>query len=70
MGCSHRKLSETGLRIVGTFLKVKLCGCVRQSADIGTSVLDDNRISLGSITLAPLAEVLADHVWVTWINTQ
>ena len=24
MGCSHRKLSKTGLRIVGAFLKVKL----------------------------------------------
>ena len=44
MGYSHQKLSETGLRIVGAFLKVKLCGCVRQSAHMGTSVLDDNRI--------------------------
>ena len=41
MGCSHQKLSETGLRIAGAFLKVKLCGCVRRSSDIGTSTLDD-----------------------------
>ena len=31
MCCSHRKLSETGLRIVGTFLKVQLCVGARRS---------------------------------------
>ena len=45
MGCSHQKLSETGLRIVGAFLKVKLCGCVRRSRHMATSTLDDNRIA-------------------------
>ena len=49
MGCSHRKLSETGLRIVGVFLKVKLCGCARRSADVGTSIPAAIRIKLAHI---------------------
>ena len=48
MGCSHRKLSETGLRIVGTFLKVKLCVGARGSTGSGASITDDNRICVVS----------------------
>ena len=44
MGCSHRKLSETGLRIPGVFLKVKLCVGARRSTGSGASIPDDNRI--------------------------
>ena len=41
IGCSHRKLSETGLRIVGAFLKVKLCVGARGSTGSGASLTDD-----------------------------
>ena len=34
MDCSHRKLSETGLKIIGTFLKVELRVGARRSTGL------------------------------------
>ena len=58
MGCSHRKLSETGLRIVGTFLKVKLCVGATGSTGSGALNID---VKLGGISQVPLniAPILA-----------
>ena len=48
MGCSRRKLSETGLRIFGTFLKVQLCVGNSEAPEAGASIPDDNRIGKGT----------------------
>ena len=46
MGFSRRKLSETGLRIFGTFLKVQLCVGAKGSTGLRCFHPDDNRIYL------------------------